>query len=169
MSTPCTRNTFPHATPIEKRRAFGMDRGLLCLPRGQWSPCRLFVLASARAGPVATRRKLPDSAGGRSGPRTSGLRRPVGGRGRCQREISLLETKPLPCEFRAQAERWNGVAESRPKVRPFCSVPPPAHAGCVNGVVVRASDLGVGFGPFCFSQARHRFRSPCKVCSALCF
>ena len=85
----CSRNTFPLATPIEKRHAFGMDPGLQCHLRGRWSRCRSFVLANARAGPVGTRRKPPDSVVSRSGPRTSGRRRPVGGRERCLRKIIL--------------------------------------------------------------------------------
>ena len=68
----------------------------------QWSPCRSFVLASARAGPVATRHKPPDSVGGRSGPRISGRRRRVGGQGRCLRPILLYGRAKPPCEFRVK-------------------------------------------------------------------
>ena len=50
---------------------------------------RLCSQAHARAGLVDTRRKPPDSVGSRNGPRTSGRRRPVGGRGRCLRRITF--------------------------------------------------------------------------------
>ena len=77
--------SFLHAsaTPIEKRCAFGTDRGL---------QCRSFVLASARLGPVASR-YAPQAAGiGR----TKNIRSATP-RGWASGRYSRQITTPPPC------------------------------------------------------------------------